>query len=120
MSRFLSLGSYFAIQDFLSGWFHGAPFDQIHRENCVAFVAYAFYNRGYDDLPARVGLATVLFASTSFTRSLGRLLAHSLTSFVPPNKPAHKSVWNTAVLFCVTASLFCFLFCVLGSHRSSF
>ncbi|DBA90114.1 TPA: hypothetical protein ACH3X1_003430 [Trebouxia sp. C0004] len=58
MSRFLTLGGYFAIQDFLSGWFHGAPFDQIYRENCVAFVAYAFYNRDYDDLPARAQEAT--------------------------------------------------------------
>jgi len=83
MSRFLTLGSYFAIQDFLSGWFHGVPFDQIHRENCVAFVAYAFYNRDYDDLPARVGLATVLFASTSCIHTLfcwvACSLAHSLT-----------------------------------------
>ncbi len=99
MSRFLSLGSYFAIQDFLSGWFHGAPFDQIHRENCVAFVAYAFYNRGYDDLPARVGLATVLFASTSFTRSLGRLLAHSLLLFLPTN--LHTSLCGTLLYYFV-------------------
>ena len=83
MSRFLTLGSYFAIQDFLSGWFHGTPFDQIHRGNCVAFVAYAFYNRDYDDLPPRVGFATVLLASTSCILSLfcwlARFLTHTLT-----------------------------------------
>lgn len=118
MSRFLTLGGYFSIQDFLSGWFHGAPFDQIYRENCVAFVAYAFYNRDYDDLPARVGLAAVLSASTSFTRSLTHSLAHALCA--PPKKPAQESVWNTAVLcFRVTVSHFCFLPCEASHHLHS-
>ena len=56
IARFLTLGSYFSIKDFLTGWFHGAPFDQIRRGNCVDFVAYAFYNRDYDSLPERVRL----------------------------------------------------------------
>ena len=126
MSRFLSLGSYFAIQDFLSGWFHGAPFDQIHRENCVAFVAYAFYKRNYGDLPARVGRAAVLFACTSFACALthsfthSHSLTHSLTrslarSLVYCFSPKHLRKSSCALFSCQCLTLLLFVLCSIIS-----
>ena len=52
--RFLELPGVLSIQDFLSGWFHGAPFDSICRENVLDFVAYGFYSQNYADLTPRV------------------------------------------------------------------
>ena len=116
MSRFLSLGSYFAIQDFLSGWFHGAPFHQIHRENCVAFVAYAFYNHDYGDLPARVGRAAVLFACTSFACALTHSLTRSLArSLVYCFSPKHLRKSSCALFSCQCLTLLLFVLCSITS-----
>ncbi|BDA41216.1 hypothetical protein COCOBI_01-8710 [Coccomyxa sp. Obi] len=48
--RMLELGCIFGIQDFLSGWFHGVPFDQIWRGNVLDFIAYGFYCKRVEDL----------------------------------------------------------------------
>ena len=44
------------LQEFLSGWFLGAPFESIRRGNVLAFAAYAFYGRSLQQLPVQVGL----------------------------------------------------------------
>ena len=41
--RLLELGSVFGIEEFLSGWFKGAPFESIQRGNVEDFIAYGFY-----------------------------------------------------------------------------
>lgn len=43
------------LQEFLSGWFLGAPFESIRRGNVLAFAAYAFYGRSLQQLPLQVG-----------------------------------------------------------------
>ncbi|KAL3146801.1 hypothetical protein ABBQ38_014780 [Trebouxia sp. C0009 RCD-2024] len=48
--RFLRLHGVLSIQDFICGWFHGAPYDQIHRGNVLDFVAYGFYSKQPRDL----------------------------------------------------------------------
>lgn len=52
--RFLELPGVLSIQDFLSGWFHGAPFESIRRDNVLDFVAYGFYSQNYHELTERV------------------------------------------------------------------
>ena len=42
------------LQEFLSGWFLGAPFESIRRGNALAFAAYAFYGRSLQQLPLQV------------------------------------------------------------------
>ena len=54
MRRFLTLSRCMSIEKFLSGWFHGAPYADIRRENVVDFVAYGFYCRTEDELPPAV------------------------------------------------------------------
>lgn len=54
--RFLQLPGVLSIQDFLSGWFHGAPFEAIRRDNVLDFVAYGFYSQTYDELTERVSI----------------------------------------------------------------
>lgn len=53
--RFLRLHGVLSIQDFICGWFHGAPYDQIHRGNVLDFVAYGFYSKQPRDLSPKVG-----------------------------------------------------------------
>ena len=53
--RFLQLHGVLSIQDFICGWFHGAPYDQIHRGNVLDFVAYGFYSKQPKDLSPKVG-----------------------------------------------------------------
>ena len=55
MRRFLGLARCISIRDFLSGWFHGAPYEAIRRGNVKDFVAYGFYCRRTDELPPAVG-----------------------------------------------------------------
>ena len=52
--RFLQLHGVLSIQDFICGWFHGAPYDQIHRGNVLDFVAYGFYSKQPQDLSPKV------------------------------------------------------------------
>lgn len=52
--RFLQLNRCMCIEDFLRGWFHGAPYETIRRGNVEDFVAYGFYCRTMDTLPPRV------------------------------------------------------------------
>ncbi|CAL5226232.1 g9076 [Coccomyxa viridis] len=50
MQRFLNLQLVFPLEDFLRGWFLGAPFESILRNNVEEFVAYAFYCRRWSEL----------------------------------------------------------------------
>ncbi|EIE23278.1 hypothetical protein COCSUDRAFT_47573 [Coccomyxa subellipsoidea C-169] len=59
--RFLQLNGCMCIEQFLSGWFHGAPYACIRRGNVEDFVAYGFYNRTMDTLPPRLQAATKIF-----------------------------------------------------------
>ena len=52
--RFLELHGVLSIQDFICGWFHGAPYDQIYRGNVLDFVAYGFYSKLPSDLSPKV------------------------------------------------------------------
>ena len=52
--RFLELNNVMDIRLFFSGWFLGAPFDSIKKGNVEDFVAYGFYCRTMDNLPAKV------------------------------------------------------------------
>ena len=52
--RFLELHGVLSIHDFITGWFHGAPYDQIHRGNVLDFVAYGFYSKRPQDLSPKV------------------------------------------------------------------
>ena len=54
MRRFLTLARCMSIQKFLSGWFHGAPYEAIRRGNVKDFVAYGFYCRTTEELPPAV------------------------------------------------------------------
>ena len=53
------------LQEFLSGWFLGAPFESIRRGNALAFAAYAFYGRSLQQLPLQVGPGRLLCTSTT-------------------------------------------------------
>ena len=52
--RFLQLKGCMSIEDFFSGWFHGAPAETIKRGNVEDFVAYGFYFRTLEGLPSEV------------------------------------------------------------------
>ena len=52
--RFLQLPGVLDIEEFLSGWFHGAPFESIQRDNVMDFVAYGFYSQNVKDLSIKV------------------------------------------------------------------
>ena len=54
MQRFLNLQLVFPLEDFLRGWFLGAPFESILRNNVEEFVAYAFYCRRWSELDRKV------------------------------------------------------------------
>ena len=49
-NRFLALRDVMCIRDFISGWFHGAPFESVHATDAAAFVAYGFLNSRLEDL----------------------------------------------------------------------
>jgi len=53
--RLLELGSIFGIDDFLTGWFHGVPFDQVWHDNVLDFIAYGFYCKRPSQLTPEVG-----------------------------------------------------------------
>lgn len=40
LERFLTLADVFPLEDFLQGWFFGAPMQSICRENVLEFVLY--------------------------------------------------------------------------------
>lgn len=63
--RFLTLPEILSIHEFLSGWFHGAPFDAIYRDNVLAYIAYVFHDKDYADLSAQVHppLSFIVFIS---------------------------------------------------------
>lgn len=50
MAKFLTLSSVFSIDDFVQGWFFGAPRDSILRGNVEELVAYAIFNEPYRQL----------------------------------------------------------------------
>lgn len=62
--RFLSLSGCISIEKFLSGWFHGAPYEAIRRGNVEDFVAYGFYCRTVQNLPPQVGCHPYLHLPT--------------------------------------------------------
>lgn len=53
-TRLLTLSGVLSIQDFLSGWFHGAPFETISRDNVLHYIAYVFHDADYRDLTLEV------------------------------------------------------------------
>lgn len=52
--RFLTLSTVMPMEEFLSGWFHGARPDHIKRRNVEDFVAYGFYCRHIERLSPKV------------------------------------------------------------------
>ena len=91
--RFLELHSVFELRDFLQGWFFGAPFETIRRENvkvracgqldslytlpvqltlsCLLqeLIAYGFHTRRLDQLNAEVGPTPVLTSTHLWTEA---------------------------------------------------
>lgn len=59
--RFMALHGVIDIRDFLSGWFHGAPFEDLRHGNIQDFVAYGFYCSAYRALPILQRQATDSF-----------------------------------------------------------
>ena len=79
--RFLELPGVLSIQDFLSGWFHGAPFESIRRGNVLDFVAYGFYSQNFADLTPRVCLTSLSATpSSGWMHQLCCDLVNTLTS----------------------------------------
>ena len=64
--RFLELHGVLSIHDFITGWFHGAPYEQIHRGNVLDFVAYGFYSKRPQDLSPKVRLLHLVVSTTAF------------------------------------------------------
>jgi pimeloyl-ACP methyl ester carboxylesterase len=57
MERFLNLHQVFQLDEFLTGWFLGAPIESIYRGNVEEFVAYGFFCQKLEDLtPEQLGL----------------------------------------------------------------
>ena len=56
-NRFLALRDVMCIRDFISGWFHGAPFESVHASDAAAFVAYGFMNSRLEDLSPQASTA---------------------------------------------------------------
>ena len=83
--RMLELGSIFGIQDFLSGWFHGVPFDQILRGNVLDFIAYGFYCKRVENLTPEVCLSL-----TSVSTHAGMCICHHVGRAVLPFAVPHS------------------------------
>lgn len=62
--RFLELHGVLSIHDFITGWFHGAPYEQIYRGNVLDFVAYGFYSKRPQDLSPKVRLLHKMVSTT--------------------------------------------------------
>ena len=62
--RFLELHGVLSIHDFITGWFHGAPYEQIYRGNVLDFVAYGFYSKRPQDLSPKVRLLHKIVSTT--------------------------------------------------------
>lgn len=56
-NRFLALRDVICIRDFISGWFHGAPFESVHATDAAAFVAYGFMSSRLEDLSPQASAA---------------------------------------------------------------
>ncbi len=63
MERFLTLRQTFSLDDFLRGWFRGAPFDKILRRNVEEFMAYAFCCKHWTELSPEVCVFRLVFLS---------------------------------------------------------
>ncbi|DBA73278.1 hypothetical protein WJX77_005167 [Trebouxia sp. C0004] len=62
-ARFLELHGVLSIQDFITGWFHGAPYEHIHRGNVLDFVAYGFYSKRPQDLSPKTQASSERFVN---------------------------------------------------------
>ena len=56
MHRLLACHEMLPIKEFLSGWFMGAAWEDIKRDNAKDFLAYGFFASTLEDLPPEVGL----------------------------------------------------------------
>ena len=52
--RFLKLATVFTLEQFLCGWFFGAPFSSLRRGNVEELIAYGFYTRRWKELTPEV------------------------------------------------------------------
>lgn len=43
--RFLTLCDVFPMEDYISGWFFGTPFDRIWKENVLEYVSYGMLHK---------------------------------------------------------------------------
>ena len=66
--RFLTLASCMPMDDFLSGWFMGAPAESVLRGNVEDFVAYGFYCRKLEELKPEVPSFSLLPSSLMLLR----------------------------------------------------
>lgn len=75
--RFLKLRYVFEFDDFISGWFHGAPVSAIRRGNLEDFVAYGFYTHSMHDLTPQVWRSRCPHSISSRASSLLLFTAYS-------------------------------------------
>lgn len=68
--RLLDLGTIFGFEDFLCGWFRGAPFEKIKRGNLLDFIAYGFYCKRVEDLTPEVWKNMLLALDISIQHTL--------------------------------------------------
>ena len=66
-----------AVRDFFSGWFYGAPFERIRRDNVVEYLAWALWSRFPHGLTEREraqleGIIQLLEAKYVFTFPQGK------------------------------------------------
>ena len=52
--RIMRLADVTSLEEFVSGWFQGAPFPSVRRGNMEDFIAYGFYGKRFRELDAKV------------------------------------------------------------------
>lgn len=55
LHRLLACHEMLPFKEFLSGWFQGAAWEDIRRQNALEFLAYGFFASPLETLPPEVG-----------------------------------------------------------------
>ena len=59
LHRLLACHELLPLKEFLSGWFQGAAWEDIKRENAREFLAYGFFTSPLEALPAEVSIRSL-------------------------------------------------------------
>ena len=84
--RFLKLESVFTLEQFLCGWFFGAPFSSIKRGNVEELIAYGFYTTRLQELSEEVRAAAQIahLQAEGCAGSLTKVIKTAWMSALPP------------------------------------